>query len=204
MPDHVSRFSAALYDQNEDDRTADWGGDELFTRMPRPRAVDTAPAPRFRPSLALVDPPQERRTELRGDERDARATGEPGGPHQAATAIQERAERRGLSLVEGSRPAFDRAAGERSPEGPGAWTPAEAATVRQWDGSVAEGRPLRVITGHPDGPPRPVSSPGGRRRPARTPAERIGARPERIVAWAFALGLLLILIAISTADAATV
>jgi hypothetical protein len=43
-----------------------------------------------------------------------------------------------------------------------------------------------------------------RRRPARTPAEWIGARPERIVAWAFVLGLLLILIAISTADAATV
>ena len=42
-----------------------------------------------------------------------------------------------------------------------------------------------------------------RRRPARTPAEWVGPRPERIVGWAFALGLLLILIAISTADAAT-
>ena len=34
-----------------------------------------------------------------------------------------------------------------------------------------------------------------RRRPSRTPAEWVGARPERIVGWAFALGLMLILIA---------
>jgi hypothetical protein len=32
----------------------------------------------------------------------------------------------------------------------------------------------------------------------------IGPRPERLVAWAFVLGLLLVMIAISTADAATV
>jgi hypothetical protein len=61
-----------------------------------------------------------------------------------------------------------------------------------------------VITGRPDGSPRALSgAPSERRRPARTPAEWIGPRPERIVAWAFALGLLLILVAISTADAAT-
>jgi hypothetical protein len=30
--------------------------------------------------------------------------------------------------------------------------------------------------------------------------ERLGPRPERIVAWAFALGVLLILIAIATAN----
>jgi hypothetical protein len=58
-----------------------------------------------------------------------------------------------------------------------------------------------VISGRPDGVPRP---PRDRRRPPRTVAERVGPRPERIVAWAFALGLLLILIAIATADAATV
>jgi hypothetical protein len=33
--------------------------------------------------------------------------------------------------------------------------------------------------------------------------ERVGARPDRVAAWAFGLGLLLILIAVSTADAAT-
>ena len=46
-------------------------------------------------------------------------------------------------------------------------------------------------------------TPAERRRAPRTPAEFIGPRPERIMAWAFALGLLLILIAITTADAAT-
>ena len=39
-----------------------------------------------------------------------------------------------------------------------------------------------------------------RRRPARTMHERLGPRPDRIAAWAFALGILLILIAIATAS----
>jgi hypothetical protein len=38
------------------------------------------------------------------------------------------------------------------------------------------------------------------RRPARAVHERVGARPDRIAAWAFALGILLILIAIATAN----
>ena len=37
------------------------------------------------------------------------------------------------------------------------------------------------------------------RRPPRTTHERIGHRPDRIAMWAFALGLLLILIAVLTA-----
>ena len=98
---------------------------------------------------------------------------------------------------------------------------AVAATVRQWDGSFASedprweamlaqpeeerapnGRRTRVITGHPDPAPRPLSLvPPERRRPRRTPAEWIGGSPERIMAYAFVLGLILILVAISTADA---
>jgi hypothetical protein len=39
-----------------------------------------------------------------------------------------------------------------------------------------------------------------RRRPPRTVGERVGARPDRIAAWAFALGMLLILIAVVTAQ----
>jgi hypothetical protein len=38
------------------------------------------------------------------------------------------------------------------------------------------------------------------RRPARTVHERVGPRPDRIAAWAFALGILLILIAVATAN----
>ena len=40
--------------------------------------------------------------------------------------------------------------------------------------------------------------PSERRRPPRTVHERLGPRPDRIAAWACALGLLLILIAILT------
>jgi hypothetical protein len=39
-----------------------------------------------------------------------------------------------------------------------------------------------------------------RQRPPRSVHERLGPRPERIAAWAFALGILLILIAIATAN----
>jgi hypothetical protein len=105
----------------------------------------------------------------------------------AEQAMHERAERLGLSLV------------APAPE-----------PVHRWDesGTMIEpepaGRRTKVITGHPGGAPRPLPVVRTeRRRPARTPAEWIGPRPERIVAWAFVLGLVLILIAISTADAAT-
>jgi len=43
-----------------------------------------------------------------------------------------------------------------------------------------------------------------RRRPARLPVERIGARPDRMALWALLMGLMLILVAVTTADAATV
>jgi hypothetical protein len=71
-----------------------------------------------------------------------------------------------------------------------------------WDRTGA--RPTKVITGRPGDAPRPLPmTPAARRRSTRTPAEFVGPRPERIMAWAFALGLLLILVAITTADAAT-
>jgi len=184
MPEHAKRF-IGLYDQQNENRIADWGGDELFTRMPRPRAVDDAPAPRFRPSLVLVDTPAE-----------------PAPP----AAADPPAEPPALTVV-----------GD-APDDP---LEGVAVTVRQWDGSFASedprwetllappdedrapnGRRTRVITGHPEPAPRPLSLvPAERRRPRRTPAEWIGGSPERIMAYAFLLGLILILVAISTADA---
>jgi hypothetical protein len=50
------------------------------------------------------------------------------------------------------------------------------------------------------GRPAEFHSGPGRRRPSRAVHERVGPRPDRIAAWAFALGLLLILIAIATAS----
>jgi hypothetical protein len=61
-----------------------------------------------------------------------------------------------------------------------------------------EGRRTVKIGGRPAefyGPPARA-----RQRPPRSVHERLGPRPERIAAWAFALGLLLILIAIATAN----
>ena len=110
MPEHASR-AAAPFDQFEDEhRIADWGGDELFTRMPRPRAVDDAPPPRFQAasvsaapprerSLALVEPPADLRRDREADGSAAaddrrRASG------SGEQAMRERAERLGLSVVE--------------------------------------------------------------------------------------------------------
>jgi len=40
-----------------------------------------------------------------------------------------------------------------------------------------------------------------RRRPPRRPVERIGARPDRVAMWALLMGIVLILVAVGTADA---
>jgi hypothetical protein len=64
--------------------------------------------------------------------------------------------------------------------------PASEAEARQ------AGRRTVVIDGRPDRLPLP------RNRPPRTAVERIGPRPDRIVAYSVALGFLLILIAILT------
>lgn len=233
MPEHASRFEAALYDQFEDEHpVADWGGDDLFTRMPRPRAVDDAPAPRFRPQLAAAEPasdsvarastaaarasasaarasgPARRERSLalvqapdhrvrpaatdEGIDPPARQSAETRARRRAAQsaeqAMLERAERLGLSLV------------EPAPEPAHRWD--DSGTLIEPDSA---GRRTKLITGHPGGAPRPLPTVRAeRRRAVRKPADWIGPRPERIVAWAFVLGLLLILIAISTADAATV
>jgi hypothetical protein len=63
------------------------------------------------------------------------------------------------------------------------------------------GRRTVVVTGHPERQvtrtPRPLDA--GRRRPAPTVDQLLGHRPDRIAGWAFALGMLLILIAILSA-----
>jgi hypothetical protein len=232
MPEHASR-AAALFDQFEDDnRIADWGGDELFTQMPRPRAVDDAPPPRFRPSLAGSEPaaPGSAGWEpaAPGSAASEPAASDPTSPSSPAapSAASARARERSLALVE--RPAADRATEAPAAPDDHARTPrsgdhamreraerlglsvVEPAHRGDESGAMIDpepaGRRTKVITGHPGGAPRPRPLPtvrAERRRPARTPAEWIGARPERIVAWAFVLGLILILVAVATADAAT-
>jgi len=48
-------------------------------------------------------------------------------------------------------------------------------------------------------PPRTVEP--DRRRPPRRPVERVGARPDRVAMWALLMGIVLILVAVGTADA---
>jgi hypothetical protein len=43
-----------------------------------------------------------------------------------------------------------------------------------------------------------------RRRPPRRAVERVGPRPDRLALWALVMGLVLILVAVTTADASTV
>jgi hypothetical protein len=50
--------------------------------------------------------------------------------------------------------------------------------------------------------PRPVEI--DRRRPARRPIERVGTRPDRVAMWALLMGIVLILVAVGTADASFV
>jgi hypothetical protein len=179
MPENASR-AGALYDQFEDEhQVADWGGDELFRRMPRPRAVDDAPPPRFRPQLVAPEaaaPAPERALTLVApaptavDDRQAarrRST-----PRSGEEAMLERAERLGISLVD-----------------PDSFR------------DETTGRKTKVITGHPEKTPRPLPMAriDRRRRASQTTVEWLGPRPERLVGWAFALGLVLILIAILTA-----
>jgi len=40
-----------------------------------------------------------------------------------------------------------------------------------------------------------------RRRPPRRPIERVGSRPDRLAMWALLMGIVLILVAVGTADA---
>jgi hypothetical protein len=72
----------------------------------------------------------------------------------------------------------------------------DEAPAGEWTPPVIDERRTVTITGRPDRMPAP------RRRPPRTRAERVGHRPDRVVAWAVALGLLLILVAVATAKAA--
>ena len=128
MPEHASRFAAALYDQFEDEhRVADWGGDELFTRMPRPRAVDDAPAPRFRPYLAAVEPGARRATGApRRPASDVRATRARGAESAGAARL-----RAALARVEPQSPSCD------------------APTARER--RVADGAPSRRCSSAPSG-----------------------------------------------------
>jgi len=189
MSDHNARSARDdVYDhEHEEPRSgprrrpvADWGvGDDMFAHMPRNRFPRTADVPRER-RFARED--AERRPP-----RDAAAGGdEGGGEPRGGAADGRRTIRIGKDEDLPSEIAAvtaDRDLGDE-PEPPQAAP--ERRTVK--------------IAGRPEGSLEAARYQRDRlRRPPRTAHERIGHRPDRIAMWAFALGLVLIVIAILTA-----
>lgn len=201
----------AVYDHTEDEprpagrrrrQVADWGvGEELFDGMPGRRferradhRIPRGGADDGRRTIvidddAVVEPPLEDE-EFASREEALRAQEE----HDAVWAGDEPFADRATAHEDSFA---DRAPTSEDPAAPVA--EGLAAAPRPTDGIVrggVEGRRTVKIGGRPaefHGAP-------ARRRPARTVHERVGPRPDRIAAWAFALGLLLILIAIATAN----
>jgi hypothetical protein len=186
-PEHEAR-SRAFYDHEQDEprgrrrRTvADWGvSEDVFDRMPGPRFSRRGEEPRRReeaPRARFVRDEEPRK----GDEwlDDVVHEDEP----TSRTIVIER------------EPELD---AELLPEAPDDDASRDGMPLREEyepRGHVApNGRRTFVIGGHPD------RMPLARNRPPRTAIERIGPRPDRIVGYAVAMGVVLILIAILTSS----
>ncbi|HET9738190.1 MAG TPA: hypothetical protein VFP78_08705 [Solirubrobacteraceae bacterium] len=203
MPDHDAR-PRAVYDHNEDEprparrrrQAADWGvGEELFDHMPSRRFARRGDEHQIPRGGA-----EDGRRTIVIERRDAAPiVDEPDqAPDEAFASREEalRARRAHDALWGGDEPFADPApAAEAAPDAPVELElPAEdARTVEPVRGGV-DGRRTVKIGGRPGEHYRPSE----RRRPSRTVHERLGPRPDRIAAWACALGFLLILIAILT------
>jgi hypothetical protein len=178
-PEHEARVRV-LYDHENDaprrrHAVADWGvGEDIFDRMPSRR-------------FARADRRADHHEESRRFERDGEsrtivieraapaAAHEPTADHPAPSgraeiAVETRAPARAAVAAEAPPPEPDPMAVEPPP-----------------------GRRTVVISGHPER--LPMARPP---RPPRTAVERVGASPDRIVAYAVALGFLLVLIAVLT------
>jgi hypothetical protein len=202
MSDHHARSARDdVYDhEHEEPRSgrrrrpvADWGvGEDVFEQMPRNRFSRAADAParerRFaredgeRPLRAVEDgePAAERKPEPapevpRGGVDDGRRTLRIGKDEDVPSEIAAITADRDINTDEVAVPVPEKGAG------------------------VPDRRTVK-IGGRPEGSLEAARYQRDRaRRPKRTAHERVGHRPDRIAMWAFALGLLLILIAILTA-----
>jgi hypothetical protein len=231
MPESENRSPQSVFDAeaefpHDDTRSgrrrrpvADWGGDELFTRMPRRRSGHAVGQRRFARDAVesplggspergeWLDDDAPERAEWLDDEapeRDDWLDDEASARHDWSDleSLDESAAREPQRT--GPEPRRTRPEPPTAPPEPptAGNAPDRPASTRSTGG--VPGRRTVVIgrSGRPEAPPpeAPFVS-VSRRRPPRTLAERIGGQPDRIVGWAFALGLILILVAILTAHA---
>jgi hypothetical protein len=197
----------AVYDHTEEEprpagrrrrQVADWGvGEELFDGMPGRRferrgedhRIPRGGADDGRRTIVIAD-----------DEAPAAAPPEVLDEEFASREEALRARAEHDTVWAGDEPFADEA--DEPDELPSAEVRDLAAPLaheghRPADGIVrggVEGRRTVKIGG------RPAEFHSAPRRPARAVHERVGPRPDRIAAWACALGLLLIIIAIATAS----
>jgi hypothetical protein len=201
MPDHDAR-PRAVYDHNDDEprparrrrQAADWGvGEELFDHMPSRRFARRGEEHQIPRGGA-----EDGRRTIVIERRDAApVVDEPDQPADEAFASREealRARRAHDALWGGDEPFADPAAEVVADALVEDQIPAEEARTADAVRGGVEGRRTVKIGGRPGEHYRPSE----RRRPPRTVHERLGPRPDRIAAWACALGFLLILIAILT------
>jgi hypothetical protein len=207
---------------------ADWGvGEELFDHMPSPRRrFGRSGEPARRDVHARDGRPAEAGTEreVGADgmpDRSNRADGAPDGTPLAAAANREAqhdarasAERQAASVEPDAQPDARGASADvrsayaealmasvealaPSADSPARSTPRSPGRAATTDGPVPRGGAndgrRTIVIGRTS-----TASPVQRRRPPRTRGERLGHRPDRIAAWAVALGLLLIIIAFAT------
>ena len=214
MPDREAR-ARAVYDHTDEEprpagrrrrQVADWGvGEELFDGMPG-RRFDRRGSDHSIPRGGADDG---RRTIVISDD-DVRIE-EPLTPEEFARRDDAlEAHRRHEEIWAGDEPFADEERGAAPGDAPPSESFAAAAEAFEEGGRFAAGsaEPDGIVRGGVEGRrtvkiggrPAEFYSPSTRRRPARPVHERLGARPDRIAAWAFALGILLILIAIATAN----
>jgi hypothetical protein len=198
MSDHHARSARDdVYDHEHEEPgsgrrrrpVADWGvGEDMFEHMPRSRF-----------SRAAELPPREGRFAREGGDRHLRAVD--GEPEEAAEAEAEGPDvPRGR--VEDGRRTIRIGKDEDVPSEIAAIT-ADRDISTEEVAEPVQPRPERrtvKIGGRPEGSLEAARYQRDRsRRPRRTAHERVGHRPDRIAMWAFALGLILIVIAILTA-----
>ena len=200
MSDHHARSARDdVYDHEHDEPSsgrrrrpvADWGvGDDVFEQMPRNRFSRAADAPA-----------RERRFAREDGERPLRAVedGEPAAEREHEPDSAPEVPRGGVDD------------GRRTLRiGKDEDLPSEIAAIAADRDIAADEVPVKgagvperrtvKIGGRPEGSLEAARYERDRaRRPKRTAHERVGHRPDRIAMWAFALGLLLILIAVLTA-----